>query len=196
MRVQFLWLKVVCMLNWREDPGMRELPGPFRIGNHLTRARSSLRVISSRAREARSSTEGEAAASGLTPEGAACPSPFAHAAAALPLQVRPPRRGRPLCERCVRQRPGERIRCLRCQRKVGPGCAPGCLLVELRRVSRERVGLCVDWPHCRSFGDEIAWDQAVSDVLLPAESELSSVQEGGRAVGPARSAFALSLIHI
>ena len=30
----------------------------------------------------------------------------------------------------------------------------------------------------------------MSDVLLPAESELSSVQEDGRAVGPARSAFA------
>ena len=167
-RAEILWLKVVSKLNWREDPGMRQLPAPFQIGIYTARARS-------RARRGRSSTEGEAAASGLTPEGTACPSPFAHAAAAQPLQVRPPRRGRPLCERCVRQRPGERIRCLRCQRKVGPGCVPGCLLVELRRVSRERVGLCVDWPHCRSFGDEIAWDQAVSDVLLPAESESTSV---------------------
>ena len=126
----------------------------------------------------------------MTPEGAACPSPFAHAASARPQQVRPPRRGRPWCERCVRQRPGERIRCLRCQRKVGPGCVPGCLLVELRRVSRERVGLCVDWPHCRSSGDEIAWDQAVTDVLFPAELESTSVQDDGRAAGPARSAFA------
>ena len=179
------WMRVVSKLNWREDPGMRQLPAPFRAGNYTARARS-------RARRGRSATEGEAAASGLTPEGTAYPSPFAHAAPARPLPVGPPQRGRPVCGRCRRQRPGERIRCLRCQRKVGPGCTPGCLLVELRRVSRERVGLCIDWPHCRSSGDEIAWDQAVSDALFSAESESTSALDDGRATGPARSAFASS----
>ena len=113
-RAEIFWMKIVSKLNWREDPGMRELPAPFQTGCYTARARS-------RASRGRSSTEGEAAVSGLTPEGTACPSPFAHAAAAQPSQVRLPRRGRPLCERCARQRPGERIRCLRCQRKVGPG---------------------------------------------------------------------------
>ena len=158
---------------------MRELPAPFQTGCYTARARS-------RASRGRSSTEGEAAVSGLTPEGTACPSPFAHAAAARPSQVRPPRRGRPLCERCARQRPGERTRCLRCQRKVGPGCTPGCLLVELRGAARGRVGLCADWPHCRSAGGEVSWNQAVSDALFPAESTST---QSGRALEPAGSAF-------
>ena len=61
------------------------------------------------------------------------------------------RGARALCERCLRQRPGERIRCLSCNRRVGPGCTPGCLLVETVRAGRrQRTGLCVDWPHCGS----------------------------------------------
>ena len=159
-RTEILWMKVVSKLNWREDPGMRLLPAPFQIGCYNARARS-------RANRGRSSTGGEAAASGLTPEGSACPSPFAHAAAAArPVQVRPPRGGRPLCERCVRQRPGDRVRCLRCQRRVGPGCTPGCLLVELRGTARERVGLCADWPYCRTQEGDVEWSRAVGPCQM------------------------------
>ena len=54
--------------------------------------------------------------------------------------------GGPLCERCRQRRPGRRIRCLQCSKRVGSGCPPDCLLRETRTLSRGRVGLCADWP--------------------------------------------------
>ena len=84
------------------------------------------------------------------------------------------RGARALCERCLRQRPGERIRCLSCNRRVGPGCTPGCLLVETVRAGRQRTGLCVDWPHCGSSSPG-AWTSVVRDIL-PARMEGWSAQ--------------------
>ena len=72
--------------------------------------------------------------------------------------------GRPLCQRCRRQRPASRIRCLSCARRVGPGCTPGCLLVEVARVGVHRRGLCMDWPYCGSSTPE-DWVQGARDVL-------------------------------
>ena len=114
----------------------------------------------------RASSSGELGAIGRSRSGTAFPSPYAQAAVRPP-PVRPPRRGRQLCDRCRRQRPGDRIRCVRCQRRVGPGCTPGCLLVELRGTARQRVGLCADWPHCRSPGVEVSRVQAVTEALFP-----------------------------
>ena len=114
----------------------------------------------------RASSSDELGAIGRSRSGTAFPSPYAHAA--RPPPVRPPRRGgRQFCDRCLRQRPGDRIRRVRCQRRVGPGCTPGCLLVELRGTARQRVGLCADWPHCRSPGVEVSRVQAVTEALFP-----------------------------
>ena len=145
----------------------------------------------------RASSSGELGAIGRSRSGTAFPSPYAQAAVRPP-PVRPPRRGRQLCDRCRRQRPGDRIRCVRCQRRVGPGCTPGCLLVELRGTARERVGLCADWPHCRSPGVEVSWVQAVTEALFPLypddgwRSQISSriaerMRRGGRPGGGRRS---------
>ena len=105
----------------------------------------------------RPESEGEQGASSRSRSSAGFGSPYAHA---VRLHPRGPSRSRPLRGRCRRQRPGERIRYLMCQRHVGPGCAPGCLLTEFRGVGRERVGFCPDWPLC---GDQrrIPWTDAV-----------------------------------
>ena len=142
-------------------------------------------------RHRRATSSGELGAIGRSSSSTAFPSPYAHAA--RPPQVRPPRRGRPLCDRCLRQRPGDRIRCVRCQRKVGPGCTPGCLLVELRGTARERVGLCADWPHCRAPGVEVSWVQAVTEALFPAGQ---TGAQAGRALRPAGLAFVRYLLKV
>ena len=73
-------------------------------------------------------------------------------------------RGRPLCQRCRRQRPASRVQCISCARRVGPGCTPGCLLVELARFGRHRRGLCMDWPYCGNTTPE-NWVQGARDAF-------------------------------
>ena len=137
----------------------------------------------------RALSAGELGAKGRARTGPGFRSPFAHAARV------PPRRAwqaRPLCERCRRQRPGERIRCILCQRRVGPGCTPGCLLVEWRRVSRERVGLCTDWPRCgQQSGD--SWTEAARAAVFPPEDADPRM---GRAPGPTATAAASRWLKI
>ena len=79
-----------------------------------------------------------------------------------------------------------------CQRRVGPGCAPGCLLVEWRGVARERQGLCADWPYCgRQPGH--SWLEAVRDALVPPGGAGPST---GRAPAPTALASASRWLKI
>ena len=117
-------------------------PGPFWRNTRFTMTRTAGRLasgagvpvgltpdqayrIGASIRGDRGWSAGELGAIGRSRSGPGYRSPFAHA-----VRVPPRRAGRPLCDRCMRQRPGERIRCVSCQRRVGPGCTPGCLLVE------------------------------------------------------------------
>ena len=95
------------------------------------------------------------------------------------------RRARALCARCLRQRPGERIRCLSCNRRVGPGCTPGCLLAETARAGRQRTGLCADWPHCGSTTPG-AWTNAVRDLMFPTTTVRLGPQQDRLAEGVLR----------
>ena len=155
-RMRFAWTAVADRIAWRRSVpvGMSSSQlGQLRDTIWASWKRYPLSVGGAAAlRRLRASSSGELGASGRSRSGTGLSSPYAHAA--RPPPVRPPRWGRPLCDRCLRQRPGDRIKCVLCQRRVGPGCTPGCLLVEWRGAARERVGLCADWPHCRAPGAE------------------------------------------
>ena len=147
----------------RPDRGRRTPVGTTPV--HMDRRQRQQRSRS------RPPTGGERGATGRSRTGAAFASPFAHALRTHRADRTPAGGGarrrsgsRPLCGRCGKQRPGERIRCLSCDRRVGPGCKPGCLLMETDRASRERLGLCADWPQCGASTPG-AWTEVVRGFL-------------------------------
>ena len=82
-RHELLWAKIVGRILRKSDPGAYPSPSSFRISYQAVGARSR----TSRGRSA--TTDGEAAAAGLTPVGASRWTPYAHLPAVLRALQRP-----------------------------------------------------------------------------------------------------------